>query len=73
MSSWKHVAVHISYKIKKLNKYIENFCFYYFFPTLDYTADSDRLIGDASFTLAVRAVEAGGNHDGNMLIFISSF
>ena len=39
-----------------------------FFSTPDY-ADSDRPIGPAPFTVVARAVEAGRNRDGNLLIF----
>ena len=71
MSNWKNVAIQISYTInKKLIKYAENFYFHDFFTTQDYD-DSDRPIGPASFNVAVRAVEAGRNRDGNLAIFTS--
>ena len=71
ISNGENVAIHISYKIKqRLIKYVENFYFYDFFPTPDY-ADSDRPTGPTSFTVAVQTVEAGGNCDGNLLIFTS--
>ena len=71
MSNQENVAVHISYKIEqKRIKYVEHFYFYDFIPASDY-ADSDRPIDPASFTVVVWAVKAGGNRNGNLLIFTS--